>query len=906
MKKTVLLSLGIFAFSVLGYSQTEKAWSDVKNRDFQVVNSVSRQSFPANFKLIQLDYGVLKNALSNVPGRINGEKSNVIIALPNSKGELEHFRMYEASNFDSALQAQFPGIRSYVGEGIEDKYAQVRLSIDPSGIQSMVFRADKRNEFLEPYSTDGKVYVVYNSSRNKGKLPFTCSTPEQSLATDLSDRLNEAGRSSAGELLDFRLALSCTAEYANYFGATSSAQVSLVLAAFNTTMTRVNGVFEKDFAIHMTMIANTANVIYYNPSTDPYSDASSMNNWNSELQSTLTSVIGEANYDIGHLFGASGGGGNAGCIGCVCVNGQKGSGITSPADAIPEGDNFDIDYVAHEMGHQFGANHTFTFSGEGNMAGTLLASYQYEIGSGSTIMGYAGITNQNVQMHSDDYFHAGSIAQVQANMVTKSCPTVTSITHGAPVVNAGLDYTIPKSTPFMLTGSATDAGGGSLTYCWEQMDVVTSTTGYTGSNSVASETKAAGANWRSYNPTSSPTRYLPNLNSVFAGSTTTQGAGIVVEALSSVARTLNFRLTVRDNVAGQGQTGYDNMVVTVDATKGPLTVTSQNTTGISYDVSSVQTVTWTVNSTNTITGGANVDILITTDGGTTWTTLLANTPNDGSEVVTMPATAAPFCRLMVKASNNIFFNVNAEDFAVGYVVSTTCNTYTNSTPLVIPDGTGANSPGAVVSNTINVPVTGTISDVNVSLDVTHTWPNDLVIEVDHPDGSTYDIVWDRACSGNDNFNVTLSDGSPTFTCVANMTGTFSPSNPLSVFNGLDSNGTWTLYTADFYNADTGQINSWSIEVCTQTATLSTKTFGSDDFVIYPNPNNGSFNLQLTAVSNNVSVRVNDIRGRLILNKQIPANGLINESIQLSNAQAGIYLVTIEDGGRKVTKKIIVE
>ena len=87
-----------------------------------------------------------------------------------------------------------------------------------------------------------------------------------------------------------------------------------------------------------------------------------LSNWNAQLQSTLTSIIGEANYDIGHMFGASGGGGNAGCIGCVCVNGSKGSGITSPADGIPQGDNFDIDYVVHEVGHQLGANHTFSMS----------------------------------------------------------------------------------------------------------------------------------------------------------------------------------------------------------------------------------------------------------------------------------------------------------------------------------------------------------------------------------------------------------------------------------------------------------------------------------------------------------------------------------------------------------------
>ena len=161
-----------------------------------------------------------------------------------------------------------------------------------------------------------------------------------------------------------------------------------------------------------------AAVIYYNPSTDPYT---TMGNWNNQLQAALTANIGEANYDIGHMFGASGGGGNAGCIGCVCVNGQKGRGITSPADGIPQGDNFDIDYVAHEVGHQLGANHTFSMSNEGT-------GVNKEVGSGITVMGYAGITGQDVAPHSIDIFHQASIQQVQVNLAGKACPIVTDIT----------------------------------------------------------------------------------------------------------------------------------------------------------------------------------------------------------------------------------------------------------------------------------------------------------------------------------------------------------------------------------------------------------------------------------------------------------------------------------------------
>src|SRR4030095_12870827 len=296
-------------------------------------------------------------------------------------------------------------------------------------------------------------------------------------------------------------------EYSNYFGATSSSQVALVLAAFNATLTRCNGVYEKDLALHLNLIANTTSVIYYNPSTDPYSP--NLSQWNAQLQSTLTNVIGEANYDIGHMFGASGGGGNAGCIGCICVNGQKGSGITSPADAIPEGDNFDIDYVVHEVGHQLGANHTFSMSNEGT-------GVNKEVGSGITIMGYAGITSQDVAAHSIDIYHEASIAQIQSNLGTKTCPVTSSMTNSTPVVAAVSNYTIPISTPFALTGSATDANAGDvLTYCWEQNDNAGS--GQTGASSVASATKATGPNWISFSPTTNPTRLFPKLATILAG-----------------------------------------------------------------------------------------------------------------------------------------------------------------------------------------------------------------------------------------------------------------------------------------------------------------------------------------------------------------------------------------------------
>jgi subtilisin-like proprotein convertase family protein len=647
MKTTLLLAAFFVCAANSLQAQTEKAWTSIAARDIKTSKNATRISFPDEFKTFKLSLQIIREALANAPQRFGGKASGVVIALPNAQGGLEKFEVFEASNFEPALQAQFPQIRSYFGRGIDDKKATLRMSVDPSGIQTMVFRTDSQNEFMEPYSEDGTVYAVYNSSRNKGSLPFVCSTEDVAVAHELQRQSGATDRlSNSGELLTFRLALSCNGEYTTYFGGT----VAGSLTAFNATMTRVNGVFEKDLGIHMNIIANTTAVIYTNASTDPYT---TMTNWNSQLQTALNNNIGNAAYDIGHMFGATGGGGNAGCIGCVCVNGQKGRGITSPADGVPMGDNFDIDYVAHEMGHQFGGNHTFSNSVEGS-------GVNVEPGSGSTIMGYAGITAQDIQAHSDDYFVYASIKQIQDNMVGKTCPVRTPLSNVAPVMDAGKDFVIPKSTPFILTGAGTDANGDALTFCWEQNDSATS---QTGTNSQASATKTGGPNWRSYDPVSSPSRFFPPLARVAANQLTTTFGTIRSEAVSSVARELNFVLTGRDNVLGVGQTHTDAMKVTVSAAAGPFLVSAPNT-AVSWQAGTNQVVTWAVAGTNA--NGINcsfVDIFFSTDGGLTFPIMLASkVPNDGSETITLPAVLGSANRIMVKGYKHIFYDISNANF----------------------------------------------------------------------------------------------------------------------------------------------------------------------------------------------------------------------------------------------------
>ncbi len=690
MKKALLL-LMVFSFSFMN-AQSDKFWKkhDVSKSKITTNAVSSRQSFPKQFDLYELNLDGLRNTLFASLNNKSSQKT--IITLPNAYGQIEEFEMYEASNFDAELQARFPGIRAYSGKGITDKYATLKLSISPQGIQTMVFRTDKPNEFMEPYSSDNKIYAVYYSQRTKGALDWTCSTVEKEMVMDISDEIKKSNltqRSSDSQLRTLRLAQSCTAEYANFFGATSSAQVGLVLAAFNNTLTRCNGVYEKDLGLHLNLISQSTNVIFYNAATDPYSPGSTGAGgaWSPELQSTLNTelsgpstpqAVNDALYDIGHLFGATGGGGSAGCIGCACgtinplatwtyIGNGKGSGFTSPGSGPPSGDNFDIDYVVHEVGHQLGMNHSFTHSSQVNAA-------QREVGSGVTIMGYAGITSYDVAPHSIDTYHAYNIYQFEANFADKPCTQVQSVSANnvAPVVNPVANYIIPISTPFILEGSATDVNGDALTYQWEQNDGIS---GQTGASSPASTTKASGPNFRSWLPTASPNRYMPNLTSVIANSATTNGTGnevILVEALSSVARDLNFRLTVRDNAPYNsvtpevGQTAYTDMKVTVDAAAGPFALSVPSATGLSYVVGTNQTVTWNVASTNT--GAVNtpyVDIYLFVDNTLTNGILLASkVPNDGSEIVTIPNNVGTTHRIMVRGNGNVFFDISNNNFTI--------------------------------------------------------------------------------------------------------------------------------------------------------------------------------------------------------------------------------------------------
>ena len=620
-----------FFASLTMFSQTNRGlWTQKNDSQRQ---QVAEKEFTLNFSNLNL-------TLSNAPirGEFSG-KSNLIIQFPNAEGTLESFRISEASTMAPELQVQYPGIRSYVGQGIDDPTAIIRFSVSPQkGLSSMMRSSLHGTTIIEPKNIDEQSYTVFNRSDSNSRRPkFECLTDDvvdQELLDEiLAGTVNRDA--DDGMLHTFRLALSCTGEYGTWAGG----DVASVMAQYNATMTRVNGIFEIDFATTMVIIANTEDVIYFDAGSDPYGS-----NLNSELQATLTSVIGEANYDVGHLFGQGGSGGNAGCIGCVCVDGLKGSGYTSLAN--PMGDDFDIDFVAHELGHQFGANHTFTQSNEGTGA-------NLEPGSGSTIMGYAGITGStDVQPHSDAYFHFFSIEQATTHVSSRTCDTETSLTQATPTADAGNDYTIPATTAFVLEGAGTSDG--STTFCWEQNDE-----GGPG-NTFPSSSDTSGPSFRSLIPTTSPNRFMPAFSTVLGGTLGTQW-----EMVNDVSRVYSFKLTVRDNIVSGGQNKIDDMVVTVDDAAGPFVVTSQ-TASVTWDAGTTQTVTWDVAGTDSgSVNTPNVDIFVTPDNGVTFIQVASGVPNNGSYGITVPTGAVTSnARVMVRGAGNIFYAINSADITI--------------------------------------------------------------------------------------------------------------------------------------------------------------------------------------------------------------------------------------------------
>ena len=603
---------------------------------------------PEAFSAFILDEDALGATLAQAPLEFSEQaaQSQPEIALPLPDGTIAWFRFVESPVMEPALAAKFPEIRTYLGWGIDDPAASVRFDWTPAGFHAQIL-APSGAVYIDPYNKGDRTLCASYYKRDYLGLGdgFRCTLlPPPAHPTGPTD---EPDGSRTGETLrTYRLACACTGEYAQFHGGT----VSAAMAAITTTVNRVTGIYETELAIRMVLVANNDDIVYTNASTDPYTnnDGSAMLSQN---QSTVDGVIGSANYDIGHVF--STGGGGVAYLGVVCVNSWKARGVTGRG--APIGDAFDVDYVAHEMGHQYGGNHTFNGELGSCAGGNRNGSTAYEPGSGSTIMAYAGICGgDNLQSNSDPYFHSESFREIRQYVTTGdggNCPSTSGTGNNDPSVNAGSNYTIPRSTPFVLTASGSDPDSDPITYCWEERDLGPAL-------QLSEPDNGSSPLFRAWDPTTDPSRIFPRLSNLL-NNTTPPG-----ERLPTTNRTMTFRVTARDNQAGGGGVDFDDMQVTVSASAGPFEVTSPNSASDVWTGSA--TVTWNVAGTNgSPVNTSQVDILLSTDGGYTYPiTLAAGTANDGSETVTVPNNPTTTARVKVAASNNIYFDISNANFTI--------------------------------------------------------------------------------------------------------------------------------------------------------------------------------------------------------------------------------------------------
>lgn len=714
-----------------------------------------RVTQPRAYRFLGLDLAGMRDTLGRAPLEGAASALAFVIALPHPNGAFERFRVVESPVMEGALASRYPEIRTFVGQGIDDRSATARLDVTPQGFHAMVL-SPRGVWYIDPWRRGDvdhyQSYLDRDKGRADGQETFVCMV--QGDGTPAGDEGGQAAPSVHAASVDavtfaplgdtlrtYRLVVAATGEYTTKVCSPNMPAKSCGMAAIVTTVNRVVGIYEREVAVRMVLVANNDDVVYTDGSSDPYTN----NNGSqmlSQNQTTVDTRIGSANYDIGHVV--STGGGGVAYVGVPCTSGWKARGVTGSPN--PVGDAFDVDYVAHEMGHQFGALHTFNGTTGSCGGGNRSAESAYEPGSGSTIMAYAGICgDEDLQPHSDPYFHARSFDEIRAYITAgngDTCPVKTSTGNSAPSVDPGPSYTIPSRTPFTLTGSASDPENDPLTYCWEEFDLGTAAP-------PNDDVAAVRPIFRSFNPTTDPSRTFPRVQDILSGSAT------LGESMSTRTRTMTFRLTARDERAGGG--GVDSATTTVDVvqTAGPFEVT-QPSAGTSWNAGSCNTVTWNVAGTaDAPINCAAVDIALSTDGGATFPTVVAaGTPNDGSATVNLPMTSTAAGRIKVACSSSIFFDISNPDFTIAPSPG-------NATMTVVKAGSGS---GTVVSSPAGIDC-GDACSAALPLGAC------LELTAEAAPGSVFDGWSGAGCSGTGTCAVTMSEAREV---TATFTSTCTP------------------------------------------------------------------------------------------------------------------------------------
>jgi hypothetical protein len=695
-----LLLLAMFLLPSLSmFSQNH--WKEI-NIDALVQNRSSESTdMPKEYKTLSLDQKSMQDILWTA-APIEDFAAPVTIVVPNPEGEYEYFDVWEEQIFSDELAAEYSEtIKTFSGLKVGQSEVTIRLSLSPIGFYATIF--EPHNSYMvEPISNMDELYYMSYFKRDYISSPIQCMAKEHQANYPTGQAENPTF------LRQYKLVYVPTGEFSQQFGVVppgsgGNPTIANVQASIATSVNIANGVYKRDVGVRFSN-STPNSLIFLDPNTDPY-DPNNSNAMLTVNQTQVDNAVGNANYDIGHVIAFGNFGGVA--VAATCETGFKAQGYSSGDTPLQQ---ITIDYFCHEAGHQLGANHTFS----AQSCGTSVNGNRYEPGEGTSIMAYAGVCDQQdrIQSQSDPFFSWPSIVEMH-NFIqnTATCHTTAANSGNPedPTPSTCATLTIPKNTPFVLKGSATDATDqANLTYNWQQFDSAPNpTTGFPNCMST----------------TDPMFRFLPASASghtrIFP-STAPQGNNASDwEKLPCVARTMNFKMSVRDNNTNWGRTAAGSTVVTV-ANEGPFAVTAPNG---GENINNTTTVTWTGASTTIC---ATVDILLSTDGGMTYPTNLANgTPNDNSQMVTIPGgTNSTTARIIVQCHVNsgnafdgcTFFDASDANFtamsnatppcsvsAISVSNISACND--NGTPSISTDDTFT---ADVTVTFANAPSTGTL------------------------------------------------------------------------------------------------------------------------------------------------------------------------------------------------------
>lgn len=790
--RRLLLSLAAL-LSILHATAQDGLWSPVSKDNLKTyLNGRSAVSqLPESYELVKLKRSQLQSLQDQAPlvkPGVRSRLSPVRISLPLPIANQSISSAFtESPILSDELAKQMTGFKTYELKDPVTQGLQGRLSVTAQGISGLIF-TEKGSAYIYPVSPDyPDVHIVHYVKDIPFTLPTLCGTKEEPAAA----RSHSGSRMQAAvgdcQLRTYRLAVSATGEYTAWAGGTTTQALTYI----GITVNDVNTIYQRDAAITFTLVSN-ASSIYTNGATDVFSSEGGAAATLTENHNELNTRYTNSGYDLGIVF-HNGWNGGVAALGSTCYSPWKGraaAGLdfgsgSNPAPG-PQGPIF-VNTVAHEIAHQFGVGHTMS-SITGGCNGNQMPASAWEPGGGSTIMAYAGVCSGTAyQNYSDLYFHGGSILQMMDYAMTDgTCAATSALSNTAPTVTVpSASYTIPVSTPFMLTARGADVNNSTLYYNWEQMNA-----GYT-FTAPPTASSTDGPNFRSFPFSTRNTRVLPNMTALVNGTFTPY------EVLPSVDRVMTFMVIVRDAATGGGCTAQEWVNINTNSTGGAFTVSSQSTaTNWTANGTNTATITWNPGATAAAPFfSSNVDILLSTDGGTTWNdTLAANTPNDGSQMITIPSLPTTTGRVMVKSRNNIFFNINTA--AITITSSCAANGATFSPASSVTGAAGSSVLNLNLSPVYSSPVTinGTLTNANPTTDV--TLYNTSTAGCSQFSGYTFQyqtFQFTPTVTGSYSFTITAGSAYNVYNLYS---GNFNPATPCTGFMGSSGR----------YNPGTGNVN----------------------------------------------------------------------------------------------------